>query len=75
MCLSLRDFICEQRERKLKEFEDIPLEISSTKLYGFFKEAFRDYVIEEVEGAIEELIKNVDKVLENIIVVKKAIKK
>ncbi|KAI0398990.1 hypothetical protein F4802DRAFT_82687 [Xylaria palmicola] len=71
LTLSLRDFICARKAAKLREFEDVPLEIPSTKLYELFKQAFVDQIMDEATDEIEEVRERVDAVSDKILGIEK----
>lgn len=68
--LSLEDFICQERCALPSDFEDVPLEIPSTKLYGFYERAFRTHVISEAREKMGEVMRQAGDVLKNILEVK-----
>ncbi|RYC54833.1 hypothetical protein CHU98_g11381, partial [Xylaria longipes] len=65
--LSLKDFLCARMADGFRDFEDVPLEISSTQLYGFYKYAFKRQVRAEAKKEIKEVQKKVGDALEMII--------
>ncbi|KAI0456355.1 hypothetical protein F5B21DRAFT_502550 [Xylaria acuta] len=65
--LSLKDFICAKKVGKFGDFEDIPLEIPSTKLYAFYKNALARQIMDEAMEGIAKIQKKVDSALETIL--------
>ncbi|KAI0437086.1 hypothetical protein F4803DRAFT_556359 [Xylaria telfairii] len=55
--LSLKDFICTEEENQCHEFEDIPLRITSAKLYEFYKYALGQQMAHEANKGIEKIEK------------------
>lgn len=53
--LSLKDFICEDGQRRLNAFEDVPLEIPSKTLHQFYRGAFRAHVMGKAEEMMDEV--------------------
>ena len=64
--LSLKDFVCDKWERRIKEFEDIPLKIPSTKLYSLYETAFMTHVMGEAEDEMEKVSTKADSGLEKL---------
>ncbi|KAJ2984641.1 hypothetical protein NUW58_g5951 [Xylaria curta] len=59
LSLSLQDFVCEKKAGKFKEFEDVLLEIPSTRLYTFYTSALKRHVMGEAMEEIEKLKRKV----------------
>ncbi|KAI0414010.1 hypothetical protein F5X98DRAFT_390226 [Xylaria grammica] len=55
LVLSLKDFICTEEENQCHEYEDIPLRITSAKLYGFYKYALGQQMAHETNEGIKEI--------------------
>lgn len=66
MPLSLKDFVCEEEERELEDFEDVPLEIPATKLYDLYKLAFEQHVMGEAGEQMDKVTKQANEALENL---------
>ncbi|KAH8165573.1 hypothetical protein CIB48_g2632 [Xylaria polymorpha] len=64
--LSLKDFVCATATNRFKEFEDVPFEIPSTKLYELYKYALERHIIAVSMEGIEEVQEKVDDGLEEI---------
>ncbi|KAJ9137722.1 hypothetical protein NKR23_g8949 [Pleurostoma richardsiae] len=73
MRLSLKDFVCEEKEHRLGDFEDVPLEISSTKLHCIFNDAFGEHVMDEAEQVIDRLTEKAGDALTKTFTAKKLI--
>ncbi|KAJ9129894.1 hypothetical protein NKR23_g12422 [Pleurostoma richardsiae] len=67
MRLSLKDFLCEQKEHKMGDFEDVPLEISSAELHCLYKDAFWDHVLNEAEKVLDNVVRKADESLEQML--------
>ncbi|KAJ9133190.1 hypothetical protein NKR23_g10955 [Pleurostoma richardsiae] len=67
MRLSLKDFLCEQKEHKMGGFEDVPLEISSAELHCLYKLAFRRHVMREADEELDEIMRKADESLEKML--------
>ncbi|KAJ9137665.1 hypothetical protein NKR23_g8958 [Pleurostoma richardsiae] len=67
MRLSLKDFLCEQKENKMGDFEDVSLEIPSTKLHCLYKDAFWDHVLNEAEKVLDKVVRKADESLEQML--------
>ncbi|RWA04049.1 hypothetical protein EKO27_g11054 [Xylaria grammica] len=55
LVLSLKDFICTEEENQCHEYEDIPLRITSAKLYGFYKFALGQQMAHETNEGMKEI--------------------
>ena len=64
--LSLKDFVCDNWERRIEEFEDVALKIPSTKLYTLYKKAFKRHVMGEAEDEMEKVSKKGDNGLQKL---------
>lgn len=71
LSLSLKDFICEEEERELGDFEDVPLDIPSTQLYDLYKLSFRKHVMAKAEEEMVQVTKKANDTLAKILNVKK----
>ncbi|KIW84056.1 hypothetical protein Z517_03302 [Fonsecaea pedrosoi CBS 271.37] len=71
--LSLKDFICEEQEHLQKPFEDVPLEIPSTKLYDLYRQAFIVHVLGKAEEEMDEVLENADAAVKEMLRAKKMI--
>ncbi|KAI1098917.1 hypothetical protein F4804DRAFT_337748 [Jackrogersella minutella] len=67
MHLSLKDFISEEMGPHLGAFEDVSLRVSSSQLYGLYKDAFEAQAMKDAEEAINEVTKKADEILERIL--------
>ncbi|GAW20783.1 hypothetical protein ANO14919_102940 [Xylariales sp. No.14919] len=50
-----KDFICTEEENQCHEYEDIPLRITSARLYGFYKYALGQQMAHETNEGIKEI--------------------
>ena len=66
LILTLKDFVCDKWERRIEGFDDIPLEIPSTKLYSLYKDAFMTHVMDEALDDMKNVSKKADSGLEKI---------
>lgn len=75
LCLSLKDFICQEKQNLMKPFEDVQLNITSEMLAGFYKQAFATHVISEVEEMMNKTLKKASEALGKIAKVKETTQK
>ncbi|KAI0474680.1 hypothetical protein F4859DRAFT_514529 [Xylaria cf. heliscus] len=68
--LSLKDFICTKRVGMFRDFEDIQLEIPSTTLYDFYKNALAQQIMDDAGHDTAEMEERIESAYEKVVTIK-----